>query len=698
MFPLFIVTLIFSVLTALLASTQKAQRGNLKDFTFPQVGDGDSLIYAVGRVKIEASGLVWYGDFSTKPIKQGSFLGIGGATVGYKYYLGYQLVACIGPNARLRKVWFGTRTDDNEAIVEEDDPNFTDPNDPKVPTPIFDGDMGTGHIQCTDTQAFGGDTGGGGYDLSIDFYGGESAQTVNTYLESKINGLIPAWRGVCHLVIHGYIGNSTTLQNTIIEIERIFDPLGLGSHATVGAEGDANPANVIFELLTNNFGAASMPVNKINVASFSAAGQTMFAEDEGISISFGGSGGAGTIKQVIQDILRQIDATLYEDPLDGLVYLTLIRQDYNVDDLPVINISNITDIQNFGINLWSDTKNRIRVSYEDRDKWYDDRVAVGEDMANVEFQDGQIKGLTVQHPYIKRKEHANRVVAREMAIYSTPISKMTATTHRFDLALRPGSVIKFSYAPYNIDQIVMRVLKVGFGTITSNKLAIDIAADKFAKTNSIFASPSNEWARYNTGAANINAYVVVESPRWMNLQQLNLSNPDAPRALALPFATNGAQQAYNLWLRASGEPSYIETNLAVPYAEVAHLSADMAQEFSTIAAILADISDSDVLQNVSAAQIANVGANLIMIDGEIMGFETFSLDIGTGLYTLSTIHRGLMDTTVAAHTAGARVSWILTSNHVGLREFTDGDTIDVKMGSIALTGAQTVDQATLAII
>src|ERR1700733_144652 len=109
MFVFFIATLVFSVLTALL--TTQAKPGTLKDFTFPQIGDGDPLIYAFGRVKIEASGMVWYGDFHARhpPFNSLGFLSplvafMSLTSTVYRYYLGWQLVICIGPDAKLLRV------------------------------------------------------------------------------------------------------------------------------------------------------------------------------------------------------------------------------------------------------------------------------------------------------------------------------------------------------------------------------------------------------------------------------------------------------------------------------------------------------------------------------------------------------------------------------------------------------------------
>jgi hypothetical protein len=708
MFALFLITIFFSVLTSLLAPTQKAQRGNLKDFSFPQVQDGDPIAYAVGRVKIAGTGLTWYGDFQTKAIKKSTGL-FTTSTVGYKYYLGWQLVIAIGPNVMLRNLWFGTpqgQTNtangfEDDTYIEENNPNFTNANDTKIPVPVWGVGIasypggpiiteptGTAILDVSNVKAFGGDNGGGGFDLSVEFYGGENSQTSSVYLQSQVNqAFVPPYRGVSHLICHGYIGNSASLQNMTVEIDRIYDPLELGSQAIIGQEGDANPANVIYELLTNNFGAASIPLPRMNSASFVTAGGILWTEDEGISIAFGSSPTA--VSNVLKDILRQIDATLYEDPTDGQIYLKLIRADYVLADLPVIDQTNILSVQSFTTNMWSDTKNRIRVSYEDRSKYYDDRVAVGEDMANVAFQGGQVKAITVQHPYIKRAEHANRKVAQEMAIYTTPLSKLTVTTQRFTTSLRPGSVINMVYPAYKIASIAYRVTKVSMGDLTNNRLSLELVQDKFATVQFVFAAPVNFWQKPNTSAVNIVTYNAEEAPRFFNALQPTIVNVDNSRLFVQPIQPNIAQSGYNIWAKITTETDYAQIDYEQSYATLGTLQNNLAMELlSTVT--LASISDIDSLAVANQAQISS-GLNLIQIDDEIMAYESYVL--AAGLYTLENVHRGLLDTVPATHAASANVVF-LTPDTVGTREFAGTEAVDVLMGSYSFSDEQTQDEAT----
>lgn len=667
MWVLFLVNLAFAVITSLLAPTQKMKAGSIDDFDFPRIDDGSPIFFIAGRVRIDSPNLTWYGDFQNRAIKKRSGL-FKKSTVGYKYFLGWQLALCLGPNVVLKKLWFGG----DEPIFEGSASSITDQ--------VF-----------SDEEAFGGETGGGGYHLNIDFYPGSNDQAKSLYLDEHIEGPIPNWRGLSYLVARGYIGNSTSLPLMQAEVERIPDPLGLGVLATIGDEGDANPANVIYEIMTNSFGALGINPVKINTASFVAAGQLFYDEDEGFSGGWGGS--PSEVSKALQDILHQVDATLYEDPVDGQVYLKPIREDYVIADLVEFNESNIMEMASYSINLWGDTKNKVRVKFTDRQRDYkNDAIAVAEDMSNIAFQSEQVKAVNVDYPHIKRLAHARRHATRDLQIYSTPIANVRATSLRFDMNLRPGTPVKLSYPEYEIADLVMRVKSVDLGDLTNNRLVVELVSDKFSKTDAIYGGGENVWEKPSLNAASITQHRVIEAPRWFNNAQSDVIDVNAPRVMALPRRPNGSQLSYTLFGRVVGEASYQELGFEIDYPNYATLYTSYSESYTydtTTGLELASIDDEEALVVASASEIQNQGINLIMIDDEIMAFETYEVN-GSGRYVLKGIRRGLLDTVPAAHSAGARVVW-LGADHVGAREFGDTDAVEVVMASNAPKGAQTAD-------
>lgn len=664
MWMLFLVTVVFALLTSLFSPTQKAKAGTFDDFDFPQIEDGSPVFYIAGRVRMNGPNLIWYGDFTSQKIKKRTGL-FKKSVVGHKYFLGWQLGLCIGADVKLRKIWFGS-----------DDPSWTGNT----------GELIGGNMK--DLEAFGGADSGGGYDITFDFYEGNTTQDFNAYLVNKVVGdPVSAFRGLCYIVMRGYIGNATQLQNVSVELDRVPDPLALGARALIGTEGDVNPANVLYELLSNNFGALGVNPSKVNVASFIAGGIRFYDEDEGISISAGGNPTA--ISNMFQDILKQVDATMYEDPLDGQIYLKLIRDDYVIDDLPVLDQSNITQMSSYAINLWADTKNKVRVSYQDRTKNYEDRVAVAEDMANVAFQGSQSKPVNSDHKYVKRSAHANRIATRELAIYSTPLANIRAASFRFDLNLRPGTPVLLNYPEYQISNLVARVTKVDLGDLENNRLLLELTGDKFARSLAIYGAPSTSgWVQPSFKAANIVNAIVQESPRWFNVVQDGVQNPDAARIMALPAAANAAQLGFSLYARTTTETAYeqIISGGAFVAKGVTQTAYPQSYAFDTATGIeLASIDAAEVLVAATTALIRSRGDNLIQINGEIMAFET--VDLTGPLPKLKGIRRGLLDTTPVLHPIGSRVYWIEAEN-VGLREFASTATATTVLASNAVSGAQ----------
>ena len=164
-----IVAVGFFLLTQLMIPTQKAKAGTFDDFDFPRIDDGSPIYYIAGRVKVQSANLTWYGDFSSKPIKKKSGL-FKKSVVGHRYFLGFQLCICLGPDVKLLKVWFG-----------QEEPGFT-------------GNLTGGSFTMKDENAFGGETGGGGYDLELTYYGGSGSQTADPYLQEHLER-VPGWRG-----------------------------------------------------------------------------------------------------------------------------------------------------------------------------------------------------------------------------------------------------------------------------------------------------------------------------------------------------------------------------------------------------------------------------------------------------------------------------------------------------------------------
>lgn len=119
------------------------------------------------------------------------------ATVGYKYYVGMHMVLCRGPVDYLKEA----KVSDKLAIS---------------------GALSSGSYFISKENLFGGESREGGVSGIFDVMNGESTQTVNSYLASKLGSLVPAFRGVLSVVFRQmYLGINPYLKSWSFNAQRI---------------------------------------------------------------------------------------------------------------------------------------------------------------------------------------------------------------------------------------------------------------------------------------------------------------------------------------------------------------------------------------------------------------------------------------------------------------------------------------------
>lgn len=120
--------------------------------------------------------------------------------VGYRYFLGLHFALCYGPVDALRRIVCGERLAWAGKVTDNDTISIDAPN------------------------LFGGKKREGGIEGDLDVMMGGPAQTANAYLLDKIDGLMPAFRGILSLVYKGgYIAaNNPYVKPWAFMVERIL--------------------------------------------------------------------------------------------------------------------------------------------------------------------------------------------------------------------------------------------------------------------------------------------------------------------------------------------------------------------------------------------------------------------------------------------------------------------------------------------
>jgi len=631
------------IVTALLTPKPRledARPGGLDDLTVPQADEGTPIAVLLGKRRLRAPNTLWYSDFEAVPITQKvktGFFSSKRVIIGYKYYLGFDLGLCLGEAVHLTKIW-----------IENDE--------------VWSGDIsGEATIAIQEPSLFGGSTGSGGFVCdSIDFYGGSFTQSVNSYVDAL--DTVPAYNGLSHVVFQkAYIGNSPTLHTCSFELYRYPNSLGLTSLVNRVGD-DLNPAEALYQVLISEWGGLDVDPSDIGTASFVSAASTLADEGNGISLLITK---ANSGKDIAEEILRQIDGILYQDPSTGTIELKLIRADYAVEDLDVFDESNIASLRDFTSNSWDDTINQFRVTYTNASNKYENGSAMVQDMANINSQQ-RLRSSNVSFPGCSTGDLAVALATRELAQYSVPLFKATLELKRNAASLRPGDPFLMTWSEYNLEQIVMRVQRFNLGDLLDGRVVIECVQDKFATDLTVFAAPEpSGHTPIDVTAVDITAAKVMEAPYWLVQQaQIDLAfstSTGETAIMSMAKQPNAYQQGYKGWL--SQPSTALQADITdTAYTNTAQLAEDILITDGMPTGSITDLDVAGLLPSTFTLEAAtsteaHAGKNLFVIDGELFTFLTFT-DNGGGSYTLHTVKRALLDSVVAAHVSGATIYFL----------------------------------------
>ncbi len=623
----FVVGFLLSAIFAPKAKVENARASSLSDFNFPRAGEGDPVPRIYGTVKFKAPNTIWAGDFEARPIKKKQKTGLFSSkkvTTGYKYYVGLDLAICLGPGFVYRRVWAGKHELFNGCFFGEGCNNVVTVNRPEM---------------------FGGETKNGGFVGDVALYCGDFGQPQDSYLAAVVDPKVPRYTGIAHMVFRKcYFGNSPNIEPIYIEGSYFTNSLQLNEYAIMPNGFDANPVEVLYDIYVVDWGNLDINPALINVEQWRAIGQVVHGEGNGISLEIANANTGG---DVTKEILRQIGATLFQNPSNGLFELVLIRADYDVEDLPVFGPSEIKAVSNFTKALWEETTNAVRVKFTDRAQGYkENTIAQARDFANIRFQ-GRIKPSELSFPGVYDADLANTIAARELSQANVPLYQAELTMNREAVALAPGKPFVLNWPEYGIIQMVMRVRKFGLGTLKDGTISVSVVQDEFALDTVVMAPPVGTPYTPPDNSPHEVAPIFFELPYWLRVASGFTLDADKGFLAILAKAPGNYSIGYNVVTDYAGEePAEIMTQ--EPYSATAQLvdalprfagfNDEGVQDIVTIK----NVSDPDVLTTVLAG-VMRQGHGLFYLNGELLSYREV-VDNEDGTFELSDVHRALMDT------------------------------------------------------
>ena len=565
-------------------------------------------------------------------------------------------------------------------------------------------------------DVFGGDEAEGGAFGALDIYLGTADQYLSGPQAARA-GTVPAdtpgYRGLAHVFFRGeksvanmtsgflaavseafdegfgfrWTSNNPYLPSTSIHATR--DPAsGLGSAtsiaASVGLESsadaadwvsstgkldraampDANPAHILYEILTNTVWGHGESPSVIDSTSFLAAAGRLVSERFGLSLVFRLE---DSVEGFTQEILDHIRGVQYQDPRTGKWKLRLIRDDYDIDDEDLRRLDPSTcDLMSIKTRTWGEVINQVRVVYTNPLNEEPESV-VAENSSVIAIQ-GRTVSDTREYLGIRNKYLAQWVAQRDVLDSSRLTTAVRLSVDRSGFDLEPGDVVVFYWPDENIERMALRVNMVDWGSATDRTIEIDCTEDAYALTT-FTATDSQEPENLipDDSPQPLDNLVVMNAPLpFLTTNGFTVAEVDAADPqVGVMFLGNSSGSAI---IDIQADSDVIQGNGSTQTAQVSRfpptrtslLGQDLVREATSV--LPAGLVEGLLRENGSSGDIFILGSGAT--DHEVVMLDTYNG--GTGEWTLL---RGIWDTVPNVWASTDRL-WVLplSTSNVDSRE------------------------------
>lgn len=439
---------------------------------------------------------------------------------------------------------------------------------------------------------------------------------------------------------------------------------------------DMNPAHIIRECLTDTTWGMGYNDADIDDDTFTAAADTLYSESFGLTLKWNQE---EEIQEFVSTVLSHIDAFLYVSRSTGKFVLKLIRNDYDIDTIPVLDEDDVIEWTEVKHRQPSEASSSVLVKFYLRER----RKNAAHLVTNLAqaMQATKVLPTTRNYPGITKSSLAIRVATRDVISLGSGLTSGRLIGKRTIEGLNPGDPFRLISARHRLSGEVMRVADLTFGDGRANKIGVKYFQDVFNLSASVLVDDSNSggWEPPSNAPLPVSPRLVWEMPfrelRQMigdaDLATMLLENPDAgllqiAGASPTPDATNAEIQ-----IDAGAGYSSADT---LDFAPGAFLDGDVAIDATEIT-ITGSI-DFDLAVEGTLATIGN---------GSREGTEVIRIDDIDG--NTLTISRGFLDTVPKAHLDGAAVVLFDDFSTSDFEKYTVSQDVDIKLLTITGAGA-----------
>jgi len=488
--------------------------------------------------------------------------------------------------------------------------------------------------------------------------------------ENPVNdpGNVPAYRGLSYVVFKDFwVGNSPSVTAFKFEMERFYKP----SWASGGSSilDDANPAWIVYDILTNKSYGAGIDPADIDEDNFQTAADVLAIGGVGLSLTFDSS---ISVEKFLAEISKYIDGDVIYNKVTNKFQIILSRNDYVAENLPLFDKSNVKDIK-FNRPSIYESVSEVKIQFSNRAKLYKDSIAQFQDLG-LRYNKNSADSTIRSYPWVKEASLANKLAARDIRPVATSLAQVEITTNTDSFDLNVGDVVRLTWEPYNIFDMVVRITSINFGLFDKNSIKITAIQDKFGVTETSYEPPADTgWSPIDTSLTST-TFNAIETPYYFN-------NSDLFNKVMMwaKDPENGAM-SYEMWTE-NASNVYQKNNSSSS-------SIGFAPEGTLLGANDANSVEFTVISAGGMGNISNkteseiqLGSNIAYIkDGsteEFIGFTTI-VDNGDTSYTISGVKRGLFDTTPKKLIGNEPISFFSEGFAIGSLNHVDAELVGNK--------------------
>ena len=588
------------------SSTITSAEERILSLQVQQSSQGLTLPVIYGRTRV-AGNLIWYGDFVTienKTTTQQGGKGGGGVKqvdIAYTYEAAVMLALCEGEISGVGRIWRDKEKFDSLA------------------------------------------------QLRLTLMRGGDEQPLWTHLaQAKHTDQALNYSGTAYLCSPNY-----ELTKSAQIYQHNFEVIGkLGYSGNIP---DANPREIIRDLLTNQRYGCGFPVDSIG----DTDRYSNYCRAVGIFLSPAYTE-QGEAQRNISELLEQTNSAAvfsqgrlkivpYGDGNysgNGAVYVADNKAIYDLTDDDFI-VSGAEDPVNVERKTNADAFNQIQVEYLDRDNDYNVAIAEVKDQANIEQYGLRPKDAVKMHGICDGK------VAQKVAQQLLQRALYVRNEYEFKLGwkyclLEPMDIVTLTDAGLGLDKTPVRITEIE----EDEEGVLSVKAEDYPvgvyTTSEYPTQPSLGYsADYNVSPGNAHAPVIFEAPL-----QLTGGEPQIWMATAGGDMWGGAE----VWVSTDGD-SYTRVGAVNHKARFGSLTAALPSGavFDRTNTLSVEISSGQMTGGTE--QDSRDLLTLCYVDGEFLAYANAELK-GVGRYTLGNLTRGAYGSAIDTHAAGSKFARI----------------------------------------